>query len=208
MSILAILPVKKLSQSKSRLSHEMNRRQRESLTFNMLRRTLGILKSSKCIDDILMVSRDARVHAMAEIENVLFLQEQGTDLNQALEQATRWSIAQYFSAILILPLDIPFLTKEDIDSITKMGSEKREIVIIAPDQEMKGTNALLVKPPGILQYQFGWESFRCHWQQTQDRHIENKIYYSTQISFDVDFPSQYRSMVQGNLPGLNLCQRP
>ena len=186
----------------------MNRRQRESLAFNLLRRTLGILKSSECIDDILMVSRDARVRAMAEIENVLFLQEQGTDLNQALEQATRWSIAQYFSAILILPLDIPFLTKEDIDSITMMGSEKREIVIIAPDQEMKGTNALLVKPPGILQYQFGWESFRCHWQQTQDRHIENKIYYSAGISFDVDSPSQYRSMAQGNLPGLNLCQRP
>lgn len=207
MSNLAILPVKNLSQSKSRLSCEMNRQQRESLTFNLLRRTLGILKSSKYIDDILVVSRDARIRSMAETENVLFLQEQGTDLNQALEQATRWSIAQHFSSILILPLDIPFLTKEDIDSITKMGNEKREIVIIAPDQEMKGTNALLVKPPGILQYQFGWESFRCHWQQTRDRHIANRIYYSAKIGFDVDFPSQYRSMVQGDLPGFNLCQR-
>lgn len=208
MSILAILPVKDLSQSKSRLSHEMNRQQRESLAFNLLRRTLEILKSSKCIDDILMVSRDARVRSMAEMENVLFLQEEGTDLNQALEQATRWSLEQHYSAILILPLDIPFLTKEDIDAIINMGNEKREIVIIAPDREMKGTNALLVKPPGILQYQFGLESFRCHWQQTQYRHIENKIYYSAKMSFDVDFPSQYRSMVQGDLPWFNLCQRP
>jgi len=208
LSILAILPVKNLNQAKSRLSHEMNQQQRESLTFNLLGRTLGILKSSECIDDILMVSRDVKIRSMAEMENVLFLEEQGTDLNQALEQATRWSIEQHYSAILILPLDIPFLTKEDIDSITKMGNEKREIVIIAPDREMKGTNALLVKPPGILQYQFGLESFRRHWQQAQDKHIENKIYYSTKIGFDVDSPSHYRSMVQGNLPGLDLCQRP
>ena len=100
-----------------------------------------------------------------------------------------------------------YLTKEDIESITKIGNEKKEIVVIAPDREMKGTNALLVKPPGILQYQFGSESFRCHWRQFQDRHIENRIYYSTTISFDVDFPSQYRAMAQGNTAGLDLCRR-
>ena len=208
MSILAILPVKNLSQSKSRLSHEMNRRQRELLTFSLLKRTLGILKSSKCIDDILMVSRDVKICSMAEMEKVLFLQERGTALNQALEQATGWALEQHFSAILILPLDIPFLTKEDIDSIVEMGNEMREIVVIAPDQEIKGTNALFVKPPGILQYQFGLESFHCHWQQTRDRHIENRIYYSPRMSFDVDSPSQYRSMVQAGMPEFNLCQRP
>ena len=207
MSTLAILPVKNLSQSKSRLSHEVNRQQRELLTFHLLRRTLGVLKLAKGIDDILMVSRDIRVRSIAEMENVLFLQEQGTDLNQALEQATRWSGEQNYSAILILPLDLPFLTREDIDTIIIMGNEKREIVIIAPDREMKGTNALLVKPPGILQYQFGSESFHCHWQQTLDRHIESRIYHSTNISFDVDFPDQYQSMLQGNRTEFNLCRR-
>ncbi len=208
MSTLAILPVKNLSQSKSRLSYEINRRQRESLAVNLLQRTLGILKSSRCIGGILMVSRDARVRSTAKMEGVLFLQEQRTGLNQALEQATEWSIKQHFSAILILPVDIPFLAKEDIDSITEMGNEKREIVIIAPDREMKGTNALLVKPPGILRYQFGLGSFGRHWQQAQDRHIENEVYHSSRISFDVDSPSQYRAMLQGEPPEFNLCQIP
>jgi len=206
VSTLAILPVKDLSQSKSRLSHEINRQQRESLSFNLLGRTLGILKSAKGVDGIMLISRDARVRSLAEIENVLFLQEKGGGLNQALEQATGWSIAQQFSAILILPVDIPFLAKEDIDSITAMGKGKREMVIIAPDQERQGTNALLVKPPGSLQYQFGPGSFRRHWQQAQERHIENRIYYSARIGFDVDFPSQYRAMVR-ELPGFNLCPR-
>ncbi|GAJ22383.1 unnamed protein product, partial [marine sediment metagenome] len=188
--------------------HEIDQQQRESLASNLLRRTLGILKSSSCVDDILLVSRDARVRSIAKMEDLLFLQEQGIDLNQALEQATRWSIDQRYSSILILPLDIPFLTKEDIRSTIKMASGKAEVIVIAPDHEMKGTNALLVKPPGILQYQFGWESFYRHWQQTLDRHIENKIYCSTEISFDLDSPAQYRSMVQGNLPEFDLCQKP
>ena len=76
LSTLAILPVKNLSQSKSRLSHEINRQQRESLAFDLLQRTLGILQSSRCIGGILMVSRDARVRSIAEMEGVLFLQEQ------------------------------------------------------------------------------------------------------------------------------------
>jgi 2-phospho-L-lactate guanylyltransferase len=207
LSILAILPVKNLSQAKSRLSAEMSQQQRGSLALNLLCRTLGILKSSQCIDDILIVSRDDRIQAMAERERVQFLQEEGTDLNQALEQATKWSINQHFSAILILPLDLPFLTKEDINSIIRMGKKEKEIVITAPDRKMRGTNALLVKPPGILRYQFGRESFRRHWQQTQDRHIENRIYYSTRIGFDVDSPSQYRTMAKKEGQESNLCLR-
>jgi 2-phospho-L-lactate guanylyltransferase len=174
----------------------------------LLERTLGILKSSPDIDDILVISQDVRVRSMAESENVLFLQEEETGLNRALEQATEWSIAQHFSAILIIPMDIPFLAKEDIDSITRMGKEKREIIIIAPDGEMRGTNTLFIKPPGVLRYQFGQESFRCHQQQAQGRHIENRIYRSSRISFDVDFPSQYRTMVKLEPSEFNLCPRP
>ena len=208
MSILAILPVKDLSHAKSRLSHEIDQQQRESLASNLLRRTIGILKSSRCIDDILLVSQDVRVHYIAKTEGLLFLQEQGADLNQALEQATRWSIDQCYSAILILPLDIPFLTKDDIHSINQMANDETEVVIIAPDHEMKGTNALLVKPPGILKYQFGWNSFYRHWQQTMDRHIKNKIYCSTEISFDLDSPAQYHLLIQENLSEFYLCQKP
>lgn len=207
LKTLAILPVKNLSQSKSRLSHEINRQQRESLTSYLLRRTLGILKSARGVEDILLVSRDEKVRSLAEKEKVRFLQEQGTGLNQALEQATRWSIEQHYAAILVLPLDLPVLTKEDVDAIIDMGNEMGESIVIAPDQEMKGTNALMIKPPGILDYQFGLDSFHRHCQQVQDRHIDHRVYRSAGIGFDLDSPSQYQSILRANLTELNLCRR-
>lgn len=208
MKTLAILPVKNLNQSKSRLSPAMNRQQRESLTSHLLRRTIGILKVARGIDDILLVSRDEKVSALALSENVRFLSERGTGLNQALEQATRWSVEYQYSAILILPLDLPLLTEEDIDSMLRMSHGMGEIVIIAPDQELQGTNALLVKPPGTLTYQFGLGSFQCHCQQFRDRNIESRIYRSAGTGFDLDSPLQYQSILPANLAEFNSCRKP
>lgn len=205
MKTLAILPVKNLNQSKSRLSPAINRQQRESLTSHLLRRTIGVLKTARGIDDILLVSRDEKICALALTENVRFLSEQGTGLNQALEQATRWSVDHRYSAILILPLDLPLLTSEDVDSILSMSHGTGEIVVIAPDQEMRGTNALLVKPPGTLTYQFGLGSFRRHCQQFRDKNIENRIYRSAGTGFDLDSPSQYQSILTANLAEFNSC---
>lgn len=204
MNILNILPIKSLEQSKSRLAPVLNLQQRESFTLDLLRRTLKVLKSSRDIGDILLVSRDTRIHELAEMENVHFLQEEGRCLNQALKQATQWSIEQHFSTILILPLDVPFLEKEDIESIVMIGENKEKVVIIGPDQVMEGTNALFVKPPGILEYQFGNGSFRRHWQQAIDKQIEIHVYHSPGIGFDVDFPSHYRSMLQRGLSRVTL----
>ena len=83
-----------------------------------------------------------------------------------------------------------------------------EIVVIGPDQEMKGTNALLVKPPGILTYQFGLDSFQYHCQQFTDRNIESRIYRSVGTGFDLDSPLQYQSMLPANLAEFNSCRKP
>jgi len=208
LKTLAILPVKNLSESKSRLSTEMNREQRESLTAYLLKRTLDILKSVNGIDDILLVSRDEKVNSIAKREKTRFLSEQGTGLNQALEQATDWAVEQDYSAILILPTDLPFLTEEDIEAIIGIGEATGQIAVIAPDRDMKGTNALMIKPPGILKYQFGPDSFRRHCQLVSDRHIDSRIYRSMGTGFDLDSPSQYHSILQANLPEFNLCQKP
>ena len=208
MKTLAILPVKNLNQSKSRLSPAINRQQRESLTSHLLRRTIRILKTARGIDDILLVSRDKKICALALSENVRFLSERGAELNQALEQATRWSVEYQYSAILILPLDLPLLISEDIDSILRISHGMEKIVVIAPDQEMRGTNALLVKPPGIMAYQFGLSSFQCHCQQFSDRNIKSRIYRSAGTGFDLDSPWQYQSILPTKLVEFNSCLKP
>ena len=208
MSILAIVPVKEVSQAKSRLSHLINDEQRELLTFELLKRTLNILKSAHSIDDILVISRDMRVHSVVEAERVFSLQEQGTGLNHALEQATAWSANHGYSALLVVPLDLPFLTVDDINAIAMMGTSEGEVVVVAPDCEMRGTNALFIKPPGIVAYRFGRNSYQSHVKQSTKKGIETKTYYSFGTGFDVDSPTQYSTMLQGQIPEFMLCRRP
>jgi len=202
MSLLAVLPVKNLEESKSRLSPLLSREERIKFTLNLLRKIVMTLKTSRCVKEILVISKDSRVQTVSGEEGVLFLTEEGQGLNRALEQATGWSISLGYTANLILPLDIPLLTKDDVDAIVEMGERAPRSVVIAPDLERKGTNALFVKPPGLLRYQFEGQSFIRHLKQVKDKNIPNRIYISHRVGFDVDSPSEFCSMAGSALEEL------
>ena len=199
MSTLVVLPVKTLARSKSRLSSLLSRQEREALARYLLKRTIRTLRCSNHIDEVAIVSRDKEVRSIAEEEQIHFLRENGDNLNQALEQATQWAIERDFSAILILPLDIPFLRTEDIDFIVALGKKRPQVIVISPDREMLGTNALFVKPPGTLSYQFGLNSFQRHREKCQEGRMDIEVYRSTDIAFDVDSASDYQVFLDKGL---------
>jgi len=194
MKLLVILPVKNLDESKSRLSPLLTQEARRVLALTLLKRTIRILISSRYVEDILLISQDKEIQAVSRREAVLFLREKGRGLNQALEQATRWSIRRGYGAVLILPLDVPLLTKGDIENIVSLGIKEERLIVIAPDHDQRGTNALLVKPPGIFRYQFEGCSFVRHLEQAKDGRISSEIYISHSLGFDVDYPSKFYSM--------------
>jgi len=196
MKTLSIIPVKDLDQTKTRLGSILDLRKRQVLTLEILYRTLQILRSSEEIEKILVLTPDPRVLAFAEELGVMGLKEKGRGLNEALKQATQWSIHYHYEALLIIPSDIPFLQKDDIEAMIWAGLEEERIVVIAPNEERSGTNALLVKPPGILKYCFGFDSFSRHQNQTFTRHFKVKVYSSTSIGFDLDYPEQYQFLLE------------
>ena len=204
MSFLVVLPVKNLDESKSKLSPLLTHEERIGFTLILLRKTIRILKSSRYIEDILLISRDRRIQAVSRRDSVLFLKEEGYGLNHALEQASNWSLRRGYSANLILPLDIPLLTREDVDNIAALGAKEERMIVIAPDHDQKGTNALLVKPPNVLRYQFEGLSFSRHLKEARSRRIPTEIYVSHSLGFDVDYPSEFCSIQSFNLKKLSM----
>jgi 2-phospho-L-lactate guanylyltransferase len=61
-------------------------------------------------------------------------------------------------------------------------------VVIAPDRHERGTNALLLKPPGIIDFVFGPDSAQQHAQQATAKGVTPQWYRSSSISLDVDEP--------------------
>lgn len=188
MSMWAIVPVKPLRQGKSRLSQVLSEEQRAHLNQQLLKRTLEILRNVKAIDQILVVSKDPNALALAHELNVKTLQENSqTGLNNALKKATVVAQAYKAKALLILPADLPLLRVEDLQLFIDHCHDEPAMVI-SPDRRNQGTNALLIKPVGAIQYHFGVGSFMKHLEEAKMREIPVTKCDIESIELDLDLP--------------------
>jgi 2-phospho-L-lactate guanylyltransferase len=154
----------------------------------MLVNTLGILGEVSEIDRTLVVSRDSRALAIARDLQARTLSESGIpDLNGALERATTVAQGYGVSAVLILPADLPLITAEDVQKIIA-GSNDPPVVVIAPDRHQQGTNALLSAPPGLIQYDFGPNSFSRHLELAKRSGARVEICDLPALGLDLDNP--------------------
>lgn len=189
MSTWAIIPVKPLRDSKSRLARILTPDQRAELTSQLLLRTLQAIKASQQIYRTLVISRDPAVLKLARQEGVYTFNEgdrQG--LNQAVTRAAGVTAARQADSILVLPADLPFITAEDISMLTLSisGEDREPLAVICPDHEFQGTNALLLSPPLEFTFQYGIGSFHNHQREAQRRQRRLTTMSLPGIQFDVD----------------------
>ena len=188
MTLWAIVPVKPLKRGKSRLSGVLGEDERTLLNFNMLGATLKTLAKVEEIDQVLVVSRDPSALAMARDFNAKTVQEDGhPSLNMALKRAALAAKAYNADGIIILPADLPLVKPDDIEALIKLGT-KTPIVVIAPDRRREGTNALLMRPAGIIPFIFGPGSFKKHLQAAEKAGVESVVCELEPFGLDLDFP--------------------
>jgi 2-phospho-L-lactate guanylyltransferase len=68
------------------------------------------------------------------------------------------------------------------------------VVIVAPDRRGRGTNALLVSPPGLIEYEFGPLSFRQHTQGARDAGARLEVCQVASLGLDVDTPEDLEAL--------------
>jgi 2-phospho-L-lactate guanylyltransferase len=195
-----MVPIKPLNRAKSRLASVLEPEQRERLALGMLLHNLNVLTRTPGLAGVLVISRDMKALAAArQIEGVHTLQESGTpELNTALLRASRMLISWGTGATLVLPADVPLLCAEDIKNILHLGRYS-QTVVIAPDREKDGTNAMFSRPPDIIEYAFGVGSFQRHIQTAELAGASVQIYQSERLALDVDRPEDlelYHRMAQ------------
>ncbi|MEM3522746.1 MAG: 2-phospho-L-lactate guanylyltransferase, partial [Candidatus Bathyarchaeia archaeon] len=150
MSVFLIIPVKKLSDSKTRLSSILSPIERKALMLAMIKDVLKAAKSSKKIDNIILVSSDQNVFKISKEFNIEFLEERSQHgLNNALQNAIKYCIKKNSKSVLIIPADIPLVLAEDLEEI--IGLSESSSIVITPSKNGCGTNALMLYPPNIIQ---------------------------------------------------------
>ena len=202
MTLWAIVPVKPLRRGKSRLAGTLTEDERTELNRALLQHTLETLSDLKEVDGVLVVSRDPNALTIARNHGARTVQEDGQpELNTALKRAT--IVAQVYATrgILVLPADLPLITREDILALINRAI-KPPVVVIAPDRHKKGTNALLISPPGLIEYDFGENSFQRHCELIKKAGARLEIVDLPSLGLDLDVPEDFEIIknLEGTIP--------
>jgi 2-phospho-L-lactate guanylyltransferase len=206
MTIWAIVPVKPLRRGKSRLAGTLSEDERTHLNQLLLEHTLKTLTDLKEIEQILVVSRDPAALALAREQGARTVREAGSPkLNTALKRAT--VVAQLYATrgVLVLPADLPLITREDILALVERA-KKPPVVVIAPDRREEGTNALLICPAGLIEYDFGPASFKRHCERARQAGAKLEVVNLPSLGLDLDLPEDLDMVVE--MEHLNFEEQP
>jgi len=188
MTLWAIVPVKPLRRGKSRLAGTLSEDERTELNRSLLQNTLRTFANLREVEEVLVISRDPQALAIARQHGARTVREDGQpELNTALKRAT--VIAQVYATrgVLVLPADLPLVTRDDVLTLIERAGEP-PAVVIAPDRHGTGTNALLISPAGLIEYDFGENSFQHHCQRAREAGARLEIVNLPTLGLDLDLP--------------------
>jgi 2-phospho-L-lactate/phosphoenolpyruvate guanylyltransferase len=184
VSVFAVVPVKDLAGTKSRLSPILNPGARAGLTLYMMGRVVSALRGAG-VENVGVVSPDRIVLGEARERGATPLRQESRGLNPALEEGRRWAMDRGAPALLVLPADLPLLDPEDVRAVLGQTSEEPSLVI-SPDRTHTGTNALLLKPPDAVPFAFGVGSYEAHLRAARERGLDVRVCERPHLAFDLD----------------------
>jgi 2-phospho-L-lactate/phosphoenolpyruvate guanylyltransferase len=184
IGISAVVPVKDLRGTKSRLAPILDPGARAGLTLYMMGRVVRAIAEAG-VEDVCVVSPDRMVLQEAKRRGATPLVQESRGLNPALEEGRRRALGLGASKLLVLPADLPLLDAGDVRALLQETDEGPSVVI-SPDGMRSGTNALLLQPPDVLPFAFGADSFEAHLGAARLRGLNLRICERPHLAFDLD----------------------
>ena len=173
--IAAIIPVGALEGAKSRLGESLDAEEREDLVAGLLARTVLAALAVDLLDDVLVASPDRTVLRRAAELGARTLRQRSDGLNAGLVEARADVVAGGAQAILVLPIDLPFVTAEAVRAVVQPlvsqdpggpgpggGRRGGPLTVLVTDRHGTGTNALALRPPDVIDFVFGPGSRGAH----------------------------------------------
>ena len=187
MSVFAVVPVKDLWGTKSRLKPVLNPGARAGLTVYMMGRVIAALIGAG-IEHVCVVSPDRIVLSQARDRGATPLPQQSRGLNPALEEGRRRAMEEGATSLLVLPADLPLIVPDDVRALLEEPGDETPSpsVVISPDGARSGTNALLLTPPDAIPFAFGPGSFEAHLASARERGIVVRVRELSHLAFDLD----------------------
>ena len=191
--IFALLPVKAPKNAKQRLSSFFTPLQRERLARAMFDEVLATLCTVEGLARVVVVTSDEIAAGRARsLGAEVFEETEQQSHSASADAAARKAVELGASTVVLLPIDVPLVTKAEIESLI---AEAAPGVIVVPSADGAGTNALVRTPPGVIESRFGPDSFRKHIGQAEAAGVPVKVLRPPGLLFDIDTPEDIAELL-------------
>jgi 2-phospho-L-lactate guanylyltransferase len=186
--IWVVVPVKDSTAAKQRLAPVLAPSLRQALALAMLEDVLAVLATISGLAGRLLVTTDPAARMLAARYDCDCLKEGAADGHTGAVTAAAWRLAREGQAsMLALPGDIPLVTAVEIDRLIAAHRPAPSFTI-APSHDERGSNAVLMSPPGAVPLRFGDDSFFPHLAACEAYGIVPSVVNLPGIAFDIDNP--------------------
>ena len=180
----AVIPVKGLTESKTRLSTSLQGDKRRILVEALLEDVLSSIIRSRVYETVMLISPDENVGSRFRSQEVSFLKQIGLGLNRAIEQANRLATQKHARSLTTVLADIPLVDPGDFKELLSIGPSVRKVVM-APSFKA-GTNVMLASPPGVISPSYGRWSYSKHLRLAQVKRVDAYSISNSRVCFDID----------------------
>ncbi len=190
----AVVPVKGFARAKTRLGEVLSDPVRAAFARGLLEHILAILQATPEIAQVLVLTEDDEVEALAHERGARVLRDPpGLGLASIVDGGLTKAAALGADSALVCMADLPRVSVEDFREVARRLEEYA--VLVAPDAGEAGTNLLALRPATLFASCFGRvDSFQRHLARAREQGQRVLVLRSAGLCFDVDGPEDLEQL--------------
>lgn len=193
---IALVPVKRLEASKSRLFDRLGEAERKSLTLAMLGDVLEALMAAPSIVRTVVATPDEAVAEATRSFGAEALVRDDPGLNAAIDAAGKALQPDPAGGLLVVLGDVAGALPEDIEALcdARRGLGERAVVL-APSSD-GGTAAMLRAPHDVIPSRFGGDSGKRHREAAKSAGVAFEQIPLPSLAIDLDLPEDVERFLE------------
>lgn len=187
-TVWAVVPIKDFAGAKERLSSVLRPSERRALARVMAEDVLRTLLAVSEFEGVAVVTRDAEARRLCAGLGARVLPEpRNRGQTAAVMAASRTLEGEGVTDVLTVPGDVPLALPRDVRSVMAAHGAAPAMTIV-PARDRRGSNCVVLSPPGCVALRFGENSFYPHLEAARATGISPRAVESPNLALDVDTP--------------------
>lgn len=176
--------------AKTRLGDELASEERSALAVAMVADVLRAVSRAGLAGAVAVLDPPS-----APVAGVTAIPDPGEGLDAAVTSGVRAAIAGGATTAVVLAGDLPLLEANDIATLVA-AAEGPRAVVVATDRHRTGTNALVLRPPDVIQPAFGPDSRARHIAAAGAAGAAVRSLELERVALDIDTPDDLAALVR------------